>query len=153
MTLPFETKLIKGYQKEKKRWAKFTYLTKETRPITKLFKNTNVKVTFTTNNTIEKCLTTKHKNAQIKYDKNGVYQLTRPNCEKKYTRQTGRPFKVRFKEQLRDFKYGNNRLKFAQHPLENKHEIGPMENIMHIIHLTNKGKVLHIQRDRGQQPN
>jgi regulator of PEP synthase PpsR (kinase-PPPase family) len=72
-------------QKEKKRWAKFTYVGKETRIITKLFKNTNIKITFNTNNTIEKRLTTKHKIAQNKYDKNGVYQLTCPNCEKKYT--------------------------------------------------------------------
>jgi hypothetical protein len=63
-------------QKEKKRWAKFTYIGKETRLITKLFKNTNVKVIFTTNNTIEKRLMTKYKNAQNTYDKNRVYQLT-----------------------------------------------------------------------------
>jgi transposase-like protein len=67
---------------------------KEAGLITKLVKNTNIKVTFNTNNTIVKCLTTKHKTAQNKYDKNGVYQLTCPNCEKKYTGQTGRPFKV-----------------------------------------------------------
>jgi hypothetical protein len=30
------------------------------------------------------------------------------------------------------------RSKFTQHLLENKHEIGPMESITHIIHITNK---------------
>jgi regulator of PEP synthase PpsR (kinase-PPPase family) len=68
-------KRSKDDQKEKKRWAKFTYVGKETRLITNLFKNTNIKVTFNTNNTIEKRLTTKHKTAQNKHDKNGVYQL------------------------------------------------------------------------------
>jgi hypothetical protein len=34
------------------------------------------------------------------------------------------------------------RSKFAQHLLENKHEIGPMESIMHIIHIINKGKMM-----------
>jgi hypothetical protein len=137
-----EKRRKQGDQNEKKRWAKFTYVGNETRLITKLFKNTNIKVRFTANNTIEKRLTTKHKTSQNKYDKNGVYQLTCPNCEKKYTGQTGRPFKVRFQEHLRNFKYGNNRSKFAQHLLENKQEIGPMENIMHIIHVTNKGKMM-----------
>jgi hypothetical protein len=72
-------------QKEKKGWSKFTYVVKETGLITKLFKNTNVKVTFTTTNKLEKRLTTKHKNAQYKYAKNGVYQLTCPYCGKTYT--------------------------------------------------------------------
>jgi len=54
----------------------------------------------------------------------------------------GRPFKVRFQEHLRDFKYGNNKSKFAQHLLENRRAIGPMDNIMDIIHITNKGKMM-----------
>jgi hypothetical protein len=70
------------------------------------------------------------------------YQLTCPNCNKKYTGHTGRPFKVRFQEHLRGFKCGNNRSKFAQHLLENKHEISPMENIMHIMHIATKGKMM-----------
>jgi len=36
----------------------------------------------------------------------------------------------------------NNKSKFAQHLLENEHTIGPMENIMDILHTTNKGRVL-----------
>jgi len=41
---------------QKNRWAKFTYCGKETRMITKLFKNTNVKVTYRTKNNLEKLL-------------------------------------------------------------------------------------------------
>jgi hypothetical protein len=84
--------------------SKFTYVGKETRLITKLFKNTNVKITITTNHTAEKRLMTKHKNVQYKYDKNGVYQLNCPNCGKKCTGQTDRTFKIRFQEHLIDFK-------------------------------------------------
>jgi hypothetical protein len=51
-------------------------------------------------------------------------------------------FKVRFQEHLRDFKHQNNRSKSSQHLLENKHGIGPTENIMHTIHITNKGKMM-----------
>ena len=60
----------------------------------------------------------------------------------KYVGQTGRPFKVRFQEQLRDLKYGNKKSKFAQHLLENKHPISPVENIMETIHITNKGRMM-----------
>jgi hypothetical protein len=60
----------------------------------------------------------------------------------KYTGQTGRPFKIRLQEHFRDFKYGNIKSKFAQHLLENKHSFGPMEDIMDIVHITNKGKMM-----------
>jgi hypothetical protein len=36
--------------------------------------------------------------------------------------------------------------KFAQNLLENKHEIGPMESIMHIIHITNKSKMMDMEK-------
>jgi hypothetical protein len=38
------------------KWAKFTYTGRETRTITKLFKNTNIKIAHTTNNNLRKLL-------------------------------------------------------------------------------------------------
>jgi len=90
-------------QPQKQRWAKFMYVGKETRFITKLFKHTNVKVTFSTNNTISRHLTCEQKTPQPIYDKCGVFQLTCPDCKMTYTGQTGRPFKTRYKEHMRDF--------------------------------------------------
>jgi hypothetical protein len=40
--------------KNKQKWATFTYLGKETRIITGLFKNTNIQTSFRTTNTINK---------------------------------------------------------------------------------------------------
>jgi len=54
---------------QKQKWAKFTYIGKETRFITKLFKDTNIRIAFTTNNTIGKHLTMEQKIPQCKYDK------------------------------------------------------------------------------------
>jgi len=71
-----------------KKWAKFTYDGKVTGFITKLCKDTNVKIAFNTDNTIEKCLALKQEAPQNKYDRSGVYQLTCPNCKMKYTGQT-----------------------------------------------------------------
>jgi hypothetical protein len=61
-----------------------------------IFKNTNVKVTFTADNTIENHLATRQKHPKNKYEKCGIYELTCPSCNMKYVGQTGRPFKVRF---------------------------------------------------------
>ena len=60
----------------------------------------------------------------------------------KYIGQTGRPFLKRFQENLRNFKYGNGKSRFAQHLLDNKHAIGPMEDIMEILHIEKKKEKL-----------
>jgi regulator of PEP synthase PpsR (kinase-PPPase family) len=59
----------------KKKWAKFTYIGRETRYITKLFKNTKVKVMYTTNNNLGRLLALKTDQKSEKYDGSGVYQL------------------------------------------------------------------------------
>jgi hypothetical protein len=60
----------------------------------------------------------------------------------KYVGQTGRPFRVRFHENFRYFKYGNKKSKFATHLLENRYSIGPMESIMETLHVRNKGRMM-----------
>jgi len=114
---------------EKVQWAKFTYVGRETRAITKIFKNTNVKVALSTSNTIEKLLATRHLRTKCKYKNCGIYQIACPTCNVKYIGQTERPFKIRFQGHIRDFRYGNGKSRFAQHPLENTHSIGPMDSI------------------------
>jgi len=118
------------------------YVGKETRFITKLFKSTNIKIAFTTNNTTGKCLAVREDVPQSKYDRSGVYQLTCPECKMKYIEQAGRPFNVRFQEHVWDFKYNNNRSKFAQHLRDNKDVIGKMEDIMEDDHVKKKDKMM-----------
>jgi len=77
-----------------------------------------------------------------KYDANGVYRLECPTCNKKYIGQTRRPFRTRFWEHYNDLKYANNRSKFAQHIIEEGHNFGPMNEIMEVIHVKKKGKML-----------
>jgi len=60
-----------------------------------------------------------------------------------YTGQTGRPFKTRFQEHVRDFKYNNRKSAFAQHVLDNGHLIGKMKDIMKVVHIKNKGRMLN----------
>jgi len=51
----YSKKCVHGTNKTQ--WSKFTYIGKETRAITKMLKNTRVKVAYSTNNTLEKLLT------------------------------------------------------------------------------------------------
>ena len=61
----------------------------------------------------------------------------------KYTGQTERSFRTRFQEHLREFRHGKGKSSFAQHLLENGHGIGPIEDIMSTIHITNKGRLMN----------
>ena len=97
---------------------------------------------FTTDNTIERRLSIKHETVQNKHDKCGIYQITCPACNMKYTGQTGRPFKTRFQEHLRHLKDGSNKSKFVQHLLDNRHSTGPMNSIMETVYMTKKGKIM-----------
>ena len=72
--------------------------------MTKLFKNTNLKISFKTKNTIAKLLTQNKNTNPNKFNKSGIYQSTCQDCNKKYIGQTGSPFHVRFQENFRDFK-------------------------------------------------
>jgi hypothetical protein len=90
---------------EKACWARFTYFGKETRAIIKVLKNTNIKVAYANRNTIGKLLSKKHNPHKDKYEHSGICQLTCPTCHMKYTGQTGKSFRTRFKEHLRDFRH------------------------------------------------
>jgi hypothetical protein len=133
------TKKGHKHREEKTKWVRFTYVGRETMAITKLFKNTNIKIKFSTDNALKKLLATKHEHTRSKYDNSGIYQLTCPTCNMKYTGQARRPFKVCLRERFRDYKYGSGKPKFAAHLSENKHSTGPMENIMETLHIRGKG--------------
>ena len=61
----------KEKQKRKKKWAKFIYVGRQTKFITKLFKNDELEVSFKTENTIGKLLTQNNKNISFnKLNKN-----------------------------------------------------------------------------------
>jgi hypothetical protein len=124
------------------KWAKFTYIGRETKFITKLFKDSSINITFTTRQTIKKLLTHNPQSANDKFNNSGVYQLTCPDCHMKYIGQTDRSFRTRFSEHFRDYKYNNYKSKFAQHLLDSGHTIGPIDSIMDVLYTTNKGKLM-----------
>jgi regulator of PEP synthase PpsR (kinase-PPPase family) len=72
---------------KQKKWAKFTFIGKETRYITKLFKKHDINIAFMTKNNIKHLL--QQKNQRDPYKGNGVYQLICSTCNKRYVGQTG----------------------------------------------------------------
>ena len=129
-------KKVQVQRTEKTKWATFKYIGRENRFTTEAFR-----IAFATDDTI-KNLSTRATQHRSKYDKSGVYQFECPSCNKKYIGQTGRPLKVRYQEHYRNYRYGNMKSKFAQHLIENQHSIDSIDNVMDIIHITNKGKML-----------
>jgi hypothetical protein len=106
-------------------WAKFTYFGKETRFITKLFKETQIRIAYKVNNTISKRLTPKPWNSnppQQQFEKSGIYRLTCPDCQMKYVGQTGGSLQKRYKEHFHDFKYNIHKSSFAAHLLDKLQE-------------------------------
>jgi len=123
------------------KWAKFVYIGKE-KNITKLFKETSVKLAFTTKNTISNYLSLKQNQNLKQFEKSGNYQLNCSDCNMKYVGQTGRSCRLRFQEHFRDYKYANNKSKFSIHLMEGRHSIGPMEDIMKVLFTTNQGRLM-----------
>jgi transposase-like protein len=120
------------------------HLYRKTKFVTKLFKETPVRISYTTNSSIKKLLSKKPYSPQTpeQYERSGVYQLTCPDCNKKYIGQTGRSFHKRYQEHFHDFKFNKYKSKFATHLLENKHSIGPINEIMEILYTTSKGRLM-----------
>ena len=111
------------------------------------FLRTHLKIAYKTNNTLERLLTQQHNKHhytnQNKFQKSGVYQLVCKDCSKKYIGQTGRSFHTRSKEHFRDYKYNNGKSNFAQHLIDNNHTFGTMEEIMKIVYITKKGRLIY----------
>jgi hypothetical protein len=140
-------------QQQKKKWATFTYYGKETRKITRLFKDTHIKIAFKTKNTIQNILKP-HNKENSQCEKNGVYQLNCMSCPAKYIGQTGRPFHTRYKEHIRDIRNNNSNSGYANHILNTGHTYGTMADIMEIIKIENLNTLekYHIYKANKEGP-
>jgi hypothetical protein len=127
------------------KWVTFTYTGNYIRKITKLFKNTNIKMSFRTNNTINRIL---GNNYEInKYNKSGIYKLTCQTCQKVYIGQKGRNLNTRFKEHIRNICFNKDKSAYAQHILNRGHQYGPIEQVMKIVEQARKGGLMNIKEN------
>jgi len=119
------------------KWATFTYTVKETTYITNLFRYTNIKIAFHTNNTVYNRLTHKNHNTD-KYTQSRVYKLTWPDCKKAYVGQTSRSLLVQYSEHKQAFRNNSHTSKFAQHLVEQAHTFSTIHNTMQVLHYQKK---------------
>jgi len=130
---PNNTKRQHSTQTSKHKWATFTYKGKETLYITNMFRHTDLKIAFCTNNTLESLL--KHRNLPTdKYALYVVHKLTCPDCKKAYVGKTGRRFSICYKEHKSAFHNNGHTSKFAQQLHEEAHSFGPISNSMQVLH-------------------
>jgi hypothetical protein len=127
---------------ETRNWAVFTYVGKETRTITKLFRNTNIHIAYKTRTTLQKHLQIKNINPD-KYNQSGVYEIKCNSCPLKYIGQTGRNFRTRFKEHIHAIRTNKTTSKYAQHILETGHTYGKLEDTPNILLHENKGPLMN----------
>ena len=114
----------------------FTYLSPLIRTITKLFKHTNLQITYKITNTIQQLLQHTPRQHRIEHEKSGIYKLTCNTCRLSYIGQTNRTLQQRYKEYTRYIKY-NDPQAYALHILNNRHEYGTLTDTMKLIqHVT-----------------
>jgi pyruvate kinase len=79
-----KSKIYIGGEEQSKKLITFTYVGKETRRITKIFKNTSIIIAFKTNNAIERNLHIRAQNTGKlgRYNSSDVYQLKCPDGNK-----------------------------------------------------------------------
>ena len=111
------------------KWATFTFTSPHICRITNLFKHTNVRIAFRSNNTIAQLTKSPNDHKIPPHNKWGIYQLTCISCNMSYVGQTSRSLQVRYKERIRYIKYNNPKSAYAQHILRNQHEYGTVKNL------------------------
>jgi hypothetical protein len=87
--------------------------------ITKLFKGTQIKVAFCTQNTIQNTL--KHHIQTDKYNNSGTCQMKCLDCPLKYIRQTGRTFSIQHKEHIHTIINNSSNSGYSNHMLNTEH--------------------------------
>lgn len=77
------------------------------------------------------------------WDKSGVYKLNCADCNACYVGQTGRSFKCRIREHIRDWNKQNGNSNFAEHLITNNHKFKAEENV-EFLHVHDKSRQLNI---------
>ena len=132
-------------EKKEQKWITYTYTGNYIRKITKLFRNTNIKIAYKTNHTLGKLV---HERKNIDpYEQSGIYKLTCQSCQKVYIGQTGRKLSTRYTEHIRNIRLNKDESAFAQHILNTRHQYGPITTIMEILETAKKGNLMNIKED------
>jgi hypothetical protein len=131
------SKSTQGQQKyrqhHKTKWAIFTYSGKETKKITKLFKETHIGIAFGTRNTIQK-LVKPRPQKRDRYGRNGMHQMKCMDCLLKLWR-TGQTFYTIHKEHVQAIRNNNINSGYSNHILSTRHAYGTITDAIEIMEI------------------
>jgi hypothetical protein len=131
-------KLPKKTELPTKKWITFTFRNPTVRKITNLFRNTNLKIAFKTNNSIQWILNIQERDNN-QHSQNGIYRMICHTCHKSYIGQAVRKIETRYKEHIRYIRHNNSRSAYASHILQNTHEYGPLQTTMDLLQKEKNG--------------
>jgi hypothetical protein len=94
----------------------------ETRTVTNLFWNTNLKIAYKATNTIKHHLKPRGEPRDIN-NQSGVHQLQCSECSHKYIGRRGCTFKVHYRECINTIRTNKHNSRFAQRILETGHTV------------------------------
>jgi len=80
--------------------------------------------------------------SQDKFSKTGTYKISCKECDKFYIGQTGRPFKIRYKEHRPNTQNLKQNSAFAQHLIDENHSMSNIDDGLDILHYSKKGHKL-----------
>jgi hypothetical protein len=65
-------------------------------------------------------------------------------CDQVYIGQTKRDFKKRYEEHINGIRSHKDKSRYVLHILQENHEYGPIDKVLYILKVENKGKQLYI---------
>jgi hypothetical protein len=122
-----------------KKWTTFRYHSPMIGKMTIVFHDTNLKLAFRTKNSIQNILNTQNQNKN-KYTYSSIYQMICHICSNSYIGQTDRGLEIRYKEHIRHIKNNSSQSAYTHHVLLNRHNYGPMETTVTLLHKAKKVK-------------
>ena len=126
----------------KKKRITVTYYNPKIRKIANLFQSTNIRITFSTNNTIYDIFKVRTNNINTCMT-SGIYQLQCQTCHPSCIDQIGRHLQQRYKERIRYINSNNRQSAYALQNLHNQHDYGPMNVTVSLLHPDNKHRRLN----------
>lgn len=99
-----------------------------------------IKLAFRTSNKVINKL--KPKINRNKADQSGVYKIKCASCPSTYIGKTGRSFSIRYKEHRPNGKTDKQKSTFAQHLVDNNHDLLDLDNGLEILHACINGNRL-----------
>ena len=116
------------------KWATFTFHSPRIRKITKLFKQTNIRIAYRSTNTLRQQTerinqhNSNTKDSSQNYKKGGVYKIECKTCNKAYIGQTSRDITQRYREHIRYIRNNDPPVR-----IRNIHEYGNLAETMTLL--------------------